>query len=77
MYRQKHLVLLFLGPALATYLIFIVYPFISSFHYSLFNWNGIGPLNDYVGLGNYAYVLFLISFPVSFGVRLHTTWCFS
>ncbi|AEW05741.1 carbohydrate ABC transporter membrane protein 1, CUT1 family [Sulfobacillus acidophilus DSM 10332] len=58
MYRQKHLVLLFLGPALATYLIFIVYPFISSFHYSLFNWNGIGPLNDYVGLGNYAYVLF-------------------
>ena len=44
---------LFLAPALAFYLLFVLVPVIQAAHYSLYNWNGLTPLDNFVGLQNY------------------------
>jgi raffinose/stachyose/melibiose transport system permease protein len=44
---------LFLGPALAIYLLFVLYPVVQAAHYSLFKWNGLTDLNNFIGLKNY------------------------
>jgi raffinose/stachyose/melibiose transport system permease protein len=43
----------FLLPALIFYLTFVLYPLVQAVHYSLFNWSGLGPITDFVGLRNY------------------------
>ena len=43
----------FLLPALALYSVFVIYPITQSFRYSGFDWNGLKPLTDWVGLGNF------------------------
>ncbi len=48
---------LFLAPALAVFLIFVIYPILRSVYFSMFNWKGFGPAVDFVGLQNYADVL--------------------
>ena len=45
---------LFLLPALALYLVFVLLPVVQAAYYSLFKWNGLQPLTNFVGLGNYA-----------------------
>jgi raffinose/stachyose/melibiose transport system permease protein len=47
----------FLLPALILYLLFVVVPIVQAAHFSLFKWNGIGPLVDFVGLKNYQVAL--------------------
>src|SRR5437016_2358316 len=49
--------ILFILPALLIFLIFVIWPIIQSAHYSVFKWNGLGPLINYVGLNNYSDVL--------------------
>ena len=44
---------LFLVPALALYLVFVIVPIIQAAHFSLYKWNGLGPLVDFIGLKNY------------------------
>ena len=44
-------VVLFLLPALALYAVFVLFPIVQAARYSLFNWNGLTPLTDFVGLG--------------------------
>lgn len=44
---------LFVGPALTAYIFIVIAPIISSFYYSLFNWNGIGTMK-FIGMGNFA-----------------------
>ncbi|HEY7416297.1 MAG TPA: hypothetical protein VH593_13985, partial [Ktedonobacteraceae bacterium] len=56
--RIRGSIFVFLGPALLLYLIFVAYPFLSSLRYSLYNWDGTGPLQDFIGLKNFAYILF-------------------
>jgi raffinose/stachyose/melibiose transport system permease protein len=46
-------IMLFLVPALALYLLFVLVPVLQAAHYSLFKWNGLQPLTDFVGLKNY------------------------
>ena len=48
---------LFLAPAFALFLVFLVYPIFRSVYYSLFNWNGLGPAVDFVGLNNFKQIL--------------------
>lgn len=48
---------LFLLPGFVLLVLFSVYPLIASFVYSLFNWNGSGPLTEFIGLGNYGKLL--------------------
>jgi raffinose/stachyose/melibiose transport system permease protein len=47
----------FLLPAFVLFLIFLIYPIVSSVYYSLFNWNGIGPAVKFVGLDNFKQIL--------------------
>jgi raffinose/stachyose/melibiose transport system permease protein len=52
--RRKWLQIgLFLAPAVALYVVFLIVPVVQAVHYSFYDWNGLGDLTDYVGLGNY------------------------
>ena len=48
---------LFLLPALALYLVFVLLPIAQGAWYSLFKWNGLQPLTNFIGLDNYAKAL--------------------
>jgi raffinose/stachyose/melibiose transport system permease protein len=50
-------VLLFVAPALVLFVVFVLLPIGQAVYYSLFRWNGLGPLTDYIGLRNYDRVL--------------------
>lgn len=47
----------FLAPAFILFMVFLVYPILRSVYFSLFDWNGLGPAVDYIGLGNYKEIL--------------------
>jgi raffinose/stachyose/melibiose transport system permease protein len=46
-------ILLFLLPALCLYAVFVLFPIVQAMRFSFFDWNGLQPLNDFVGLDNY------------------------
>lgn len=48
---------IFLAPQIIVFFIFSAYPIVMSYVYSFFEWSGIGPLNDFIGLGNYQQLL--------------------
>ena len=47
----------FLLPAAAVYSLFVLFPLIQAGYYGLYKWNGLGPLETYVGLDNFRRVL--------------------
>ena len=47
------MIALFLSPALLVYGLFVLVPIGQAMWFSLFNWNGLGPLDNFVGLDNY------------------------
>jgi raffinose/stachyose/melibiose transport system permease protein len=55
--QDNFTVVLFLAPAFILFLIFLVYPIFRSAYYSVFNWNGLGPAVDVVGLDNFKQIL--------------------
>jgi raffinose/stachyose/melibiose transport system permease protein len=46
-------VLVLVLPALVIYTLFVVYPVLQAMVYSLYRWNGFGPLTDFRGLENF------------------------
>jgi raffinose/stachyose/melibiose transport system permease protein len=50
-------IFLFLLPAIVIFLVFVVYPIFQSIYYSLFDWKGLGPAVDFVGLDNFKKIL--------------------
>jgi raffinose/stachyose/melibiose transport system permease protein len=52
--RKKLELALLLGPALVLFAGFVLVPIGIAGFYSLFRWNGFGPLEDFVGFDNYA-----------------------
>lgn len=46
-------IILFLLPSLALYVLFVLIPVVQAAHYSFYRWNGLGSLDDYIGLKNY------------------------
>ena len=50
-------IFLFLLPAFVIFLLFIIYPIFRAAYFSLFNWNGMGPATDFVGLNNFKQIL--------------------
>lgn len=40
-------------PAMVMYGMFVLWPLVGTFRFSLFEWNGVSPSMKYVGLGNY------------------------
>lgn len=56
--RRKALEIgLFSGPALLVYIVFVLLPVGLAAFYSFWNWNGLGPLNRFIGLDNYTRLL--------------------
>jgi raffinose/stachyose/melibiose transport system permease protein len=47
----------FLAPALILYCGLVIFPVIQSIYFSLFRWNGLGPLTNFTGLANYQRIL--------------------
>ena len=45
---------LLLAPALVLYLLFVLLPIVQGAYYSLFKWNGLQPLTNFIGVDNYA-----------------------
>jgi raffinose/stachyose/melibiose transport system permease protein len=55
--RRRGEIALFLAPALVLYAAFVIVPMVLAVYYSLFNWNGLGPLDKFIGLDNYTRAL--------------------
>lgn len=47
----------FILPAFTVFTVFLVFPVLSSFYYSLTDWNGLNPNTHFVGLSNYKKML--------------------
>lgn len=56
-WRKRLEIVFFLTPALVLFIAFVVVPVIQAGRYSLFRWNGLGPMDDFVGLDNYKQAL--------------------
>lgn len=56
-WRRRGEIALFVGPALVLFVLFVVVPIGQAARYSLFKWNGLGPLTRFVGLQNYVNAL--------------------
>jgi raffinose/stachyose/melibiose transport system permease protein len=52
-YGRVFTILLFLAPATAIYIYFVILPIFQSVIYSLYRWNGLGPLQNFIGIDNY------------------------
>ena len=48
---------LFIFPALAIFSIFYIYPFYETWNLSLHEWNGISLTREFIGLGNFKYIM--------------------
>ncbi|HJR79206.1 MAG TPA: sugar ABC transporter permease [Anaerolineales bacterium] len=55
--QDNLIVALFLLPALILFLLFVLYPIFRSIYFSLFDWNGLGPAVDFVGMENFVRIL--------------------
>lgn len=55
--RKRLEIGLFAGPALIVYLSFVLLPVVLAAVYSFFNWDGLSPLERFIGFDNYTRVL--------------------
>jgi raffinose/stachyose/melibiose transport system permease protein len=55
--RTRLEIALFAGPALIVFLAFVILPVVLAAVYSLYNWNGLGPLERFIGIDNYVRAL--------------------
>jgi raffinose/stachyose/melibiose transport system permease protein len=60
----------FLLPALALYAVFVLFPVVQAAYYSLFKWNGLQPLTDFIGLKNYETAIGSAPFTTGVGNNL-------
>ncbi|UZN04518.1 carbohydrate ABC transporter permease [Cellulomonas sp. S1-8] len=56
-WRKRLEITFFVAPALLLFAIFVIVPVLQAGRYSVFNWNGLGPLDNFVGLQNYVQAL--------------------
>ena len=52
-WRKPVEIAVLLAPALLLYVVFVLLPVAQAGYYSLYKWNGLDPLTDFVGLENY------------------------
>ncbi len=55
--RKRLEIVAFVGPALLLYAAFVLLPMGMAGYYGFFDWNGLGPLDDFVGFDNYRQAL--------------------
>jgi raffinose/stachyose/melibiose transport system permease protein len=65
--RQTLLIVIFLLPGTIIYTLFLIWPLIQAGYYSLFNWNGLGPPTNFIGVENFANILKDSVFHASMG----------
>jgi raffinose/stachyose/melibiose transport system permease protein len=70
---RRYSYLLMLAPGLIMYLAFIIWPFANTIYVSFFNWSGLGPLDDFVGLDNYTNLFNRIPIKNQFSNALRNT----
>jgi raffinose/stachyose/melibiose transport system permease protein len=58
-------IILLLLPGTVIYVLFLVWPVLQSAYYSLYKWNGLGPIVDFIGIQNYVRALSHKVFQVS------------
>jgi ABC-type sugar transport system permease subunit len=63
-------IVLFLLPFVVLYLGFTLWPLMATVYYSFFDWDGIRPLNQFVGIDNYTKIVGDRIFWVAFGNTL-------
>src|SRR5438270_10933518 len=51
--RKRIELTVLLGPPLVLFVGFVIVPMVCAAWYSFYNWNGFGPLNDFIGVQNY------------------------
>jgi raffinose/stachyose/melibiose transport system permease protein len=56
-WRKRIELAVLLGPPLVLFIGFVIVPIVFAAWYSLYNWSGLGPLTDFIGLQNYRGVL--------------------
>lgn len=56
-WRKRAEIVFFVTPALALFVLFVIVPVLTAVQMSVYRWKGFGPLEDFVGLGNYTSVL--------------------
>ncbi|MGJ7450698.1 carbohydrate ABC transporter permease [Aquipuribacter sp. MA13-13] len=56
-WRKRLEIAVLVVPAVALFVLFALVPMGQAIYYSLFNWNGLGPVDDFVGIGNYQQAL--------------------
>ncbi len=66
--RKRVEIAAFVGPALVLYLALVLLPMAMAAFYGFFDWNGLGPLDQFVGLDNYRKAL---TDPVFLGAVQH------
>ena len=54
---QRREIALFVTPAVLVYVVFVLLPVVLAAYYSFFNWNGLGPVDRFIGLDNYVRLL--------------------
>lgn len=55
--QDTMIIILFLMPAFIIFMLFVIYPIFRSIYFSMFDWNGLGPAVDFVGLENFRAIL--------------------
>ncbi len=62
---------LFMLPALALYALFVLFPIVQAARFSLYDWNGLEPLDQFIGLANFERAL---TDPVFLGAVSHNAF---
>ncbi len=55
--KDRVTIILFLLPALILFIVFVIYPIFRSVYFSMYDWNGLGPATDFIGLDNFKRIL--------------------
>lgn len=55
--ERRTAIVAFVLPALTLYLIFVILPIFQSLYFSFFRWEGVGPLDQFIGLANFRKLL--------------------
>lgn len=53
-WRKRLEITVLVAPAVLLFVVFALVPMFQAIYYSLWDWNGLGPLEDFVGLDNYS-----------------------
>ena len=56
-WQKLAVIVAFLVPPGVIYFLLVLLPVIQAVHFSFYRWNGLGPMQDFTGLDNYARVL--------------------